>query len=52
MGKPQDVDGPAAAVEGPEYAVAVGMVRYGFANPPEESGFSLREWIMGLFGRG
>jgi len=52
VGKPQDVDGPAAAVEGPEYAVGVGMVRYGFTNPPEESGFSLKDWFMGLFGKG
>lgn len=52
IGRPQDVDGLAAAIEGPEYAVAVGMVRYGFTNPQEEPGFSLVEWVKGLFVKG
>lgn len=52
VGAPRGVDGLAAAIEGPEYAVAVGMVRYGLANAQEESGFSIGEWIKGFFGKG
>lgn len=51
VGTPRDVDGIAAAIEGPEYAVAVGLVRYGLANACEEDDFSLGAWIKGLFGR-
>lgn len=52
VGKPRDVDGLAAAIEAPEYAVGVGMVRYGLTNAQEESGFSLGAWIRDLFGKG
>ncbi|MEI6972356.1 MAG: cell division protein FtsA [bacterium] len=52
VGVVRDVDGLAAASEGPEYAVAVGMVRYGLTNTQEESGFSFSEWLKGFFGKG
>lgn len=51
IGTPRDVDGIAAAIEGPEYAVAVGMVRYGLTNACEEEAFSFGGLIRRLFGR-
>ena len=52
IGRASDVDGLAAAIEGPEYAAAIGMVRYGFSHTAAaEEDVSITRWIKGLFGR-
>jgi cell division protein FtsA len=52
VGRPQGIDGLTAAMEGPEYAVPVGAIRYGFASMDDDLSFSLGQWVKGLFGGG
>jgi cell division protein FtsA len=48
VGVPRDVDGLAAVMEGPQYATAVGLARYGFQTEARESP-SMWRGILGRF---
>jgi cell division protein FtsA len=53
VGLPRGVAGLAAVTEGPEYAAAVGMVRYGFkaSSQKETSGWSFKGILKALVGK-
>lgn len=52
IGRPRNVSGIATATEGPEYAVTVGMLRYGLRQPAGETRASGLRGVFGrLFGR-
>lgn len=52
IGRPRNVSGIATATEGPEYAVTVGMLRYGMRSPNREArSGGLRSMLGRFFGR-
>jgi cell division protein FtsA len=52
IGKPRNVTGLAAVTEGPEYAVASGLVQYGFKTMGEDGQeMQFSGWLRKLFGR-
>ena len=50
VGAPCEVDGLAAVTGGPEYAVAVGLARYGLTTAQNDSAFSFRRLFQSLLG--
>jgi cell division protein FtsA len=50
IGNPAGISGVAVPTEEPEYAAAIGLVRYGFRFSDRESGFSLGRWLRGFLG--
>ena len=52
IGKPQGISGLAAALEGPQYAAAAGLIRYAFKNAlTQEPPSGMRKWFRRVLGR-
>jgi cell division ATPase FtsA len=52
LGRPKDVSGLAVATEGPEYATALGMLRYAVRTARRDAGgVSIRSLIKNFFNR-